>query len=259
MTYNPDAVRDAYNRRAEVEDQAEKEPSLRTELPREFIKKYLRLSDVVLDAGGGAGINATMMAQRCQKVTLLDISPRILELAARNIEEAGLREKIELVEGDITDLGQFEDGQFSFVACVGDSISYALDQAPKAIDELVRVAGPEATLVLGCDSKFGFVRLYLKQGLLDEAIRIYGTSHAYCGMGPKTRLYTVDEMRGLLESAGCHVLEVASTPTFTDTFDKGIYAEPEQWEKLKALELQVCTRPELLGMGEHLLFIARKL
>ncbi|HUV92407.1 MAG TPA: hypothetical protein VMV80_04920 [Anaerolineales bacterium] len=31
-------------------------PSLRTEIPREFIKKYLKASDVVLDAGGGMGI-----------------------------------------------------------------------------------------------------------------------------------------------------------------------------------------------------------
>jgi ubiquinone/menaquinone biosynthesis C-methylase UbiE len=35
------------------------------------------VSDVVLDVGGGTGINAIMMAQRCKKVTLVDISTRI--------------------------------------------------------------------------------------------------------------------------------------------------------------------------------------
>jgi len=44
------------------------------------------VSDVVLDVGGGTGINTIMMAQRCKKVTLVDISTRILELAALNIE-----------------------------------------------------------------------------------------------------------------------------------------------------------------------------
>ncbi len=259
MPYDPKAVREAYDDVAEEEDRAEKEPSLRTEIPREFIKKYLQASDVVLDAGGGTGINAIMMAQRCKKVTLVDISPRILELAAINIRNAGLTETIDLVEGDIANLERFGDGEFSFVVCVGDSISYVLDKRVQAIQELVRVAQEGAFLVIGCDSKYGFMRLHLREGLLDEAIAIHGTSECKYGMGPRTHLYTVDEMTELLKNAGCEILEVASTPTFTDTIDKSMFSsDQEKWEKLKALELEVCTTPELLGMGHHLLFVARK-
>jgi ubiquinone/menaquinone biosynthesis C-methylase UbiE len=259
MPYDPESVREAYDSVAEEEDRAEKGPSLRTEIPREFIKKYLRASDVVLDAGGGTGINAIMMAQRCKKVTLVDISPRILELAAMNIENAGLTEKIDLVKGDIVNLERFEDGQFSFAVCVGDSISYVLDKRFQAIRELVRVVREGSYLVIGCDSKYGFMRLHLGEGLLDEAIAIHRTSECRCGMGPMTHLYTVDEMTELLRNVGCEILEVASTPTFTDTLDKSMYSsDQEKWEKLKALELEVCTTPELLGMGHHLLFVAQK-
>ena len=56
MPYDPKAVREAYDHVAEEEDRAEKELSLRTEIPREFIKRYLQASDVVLDAGGGGYI-----------------------------------------------------------------------------------------------------------------------------------------------------------------------------------------------------------
>ena len=199
-----------------------------------------------------------MMAQRCKSVTLVDISPRVLELAARNIRDAGLTGAIDLVEGDITDLGQFGDGEFSCVICVGDSISYVLEKGPQAIRELVRVARKGSVLVISCDSRYGFVRLHLREGLLDEAISVYNTSECVDGMGAKTHLYTVDEMAELLEGAGCEVLEVASTPTFTDTIDKRMYYEEEKWRQLKALELEVCTVPELLGMGHHLLFVARK-
>lgn len=258
MAYSPEAIREAYDKVAEEEDRAEKKPSLRTEIPREFIKKYLKASDVVLDAGGGTGINAIMMAQRCKKVTLVDISPKVLDLAAINIKSAGMTEVIDLVEGDITDLEQFRDGEFSCVICVGDSVSYVLEKGHQAIQELVRVAEMGSILVIGCDSKYGFVRLHLREGLLDEAIRVYETSECYDGMGAKTRLYTIDEMTELLEEAGCEVLEVASTPTFTDTIDKSMYYEEEKWKKLKALELEVCAVPELLGMGHHLLFVAKK-
>ncbi len=66
-------------------------------------------------------------------------------------------------------------------------------------------------------------------------------------------------MTELLKNAGCEILEVASTPTFTDTIDKSMFSsDQEKWEKLKALELEVCTTLELLGMGHHLLFVARK-
>ena len=265
MSYNPQAIRKAYNQAAEEEDKAEKQPSLRTEIPREFIKRYLKASDVVLDAGGGTGINAIMMAQRCKKVTLLDITPRILELAAANIKDVGLAGEIDVIEGDITDLSRFDDGAFSFVVCVGDSISYVLDKRERAIDELVRVVRPNSILIIGCDSKYGFVGLHLRDNSLDKAIEIYETSECY-SVGARTHLYTIEELTTLLESAGCEILEIASTPTLADTIDKrAFFAELDEeafqskWKKLKALEMQLCTKPELLGVGLHLLFVARKI
>ena len=84
--------------------------------------------------------------------------------------------------------------------------------------------------------------------------------HATSATGPYLSLWARMShfRREMLEEAGCEVLEVASTPTFTDTIDKSPYYEAESWNKLKALELEVCTVPELLGMGHHLLFVARK-
>lgn len=93
MKYDSHIVREGYNKIAEREDRAEKGASFRIHIPREFIKKYLKKTDVVLDAGGGTGINAIMMAKRCQKVTLLDISPKLLELASVNIKSSNMTNK----------------------------------------------------------------------------------------------------------------------------------------------------------------------
>jgi ubiquinone/menaquinone biosynthesis C-methylase UbiE len=260
MAYSPKTIRKSYDAIAEEEDRQEKKASLRVELPREFIKNYIKKTDSVLDAGGGTGINAIMMARRCRKVTLLDISPRILDLARSNIQKAGLGKKVDVLEGDITNLKQFRNGEFSFVVCVGDSISYVLDKRFKALKELVRVAKKGAILVIGCDSKYGFMRYYLEKGNLSEAIKINKTGNTHCGMGPKTHVYSVGEMTLLLEKNGCKVLEVASTPTFSDTLPKQVKKKYMQngWQRLKKLEMEMCTKPELLGMGHHLLFIARK-
>lgn len=58
MTYNSEAVRDLFDEIAPQEDQLEKRPFLRNEIPRAFIRRYLKPPDVVLDAGGGTGLNA---------------------------------------------------------------------------------------------------------------------------------------------------------------------------------------------------------
>ncbi len=258
MRYNPKKVKTIYDEVANEEDTQEKNLTLRTEIPREFIKKYIKENDVVLDAGGGTGVNAIMMAKKSKHVTLIDISTEITNRAKENIKEAKLSNKINVLEGDICNLEQFKDKQFSFVVCVGDAISYVLDNRFKAIKELVRVAKKNSIIIIGCDSKYGFMRYYLKDGNLEEAIKINKNQETNCSMGPRTYTYTVDEMKQLLEKNGCKVLEVASTPTITDTVDRKQFYDPKKWAKLKKLEMEICTKPELLGVGNHLLFVARK-
>ncbi len=262
MVYNPEAVRKAYNEIAEQEDQFEKEFSLRNEIPREFVKKYLTASDVVLDAGGGAGINAIMMAQHCERVTLVDISPRLLELAVVNIQEKGLTEKIDVTEGDISNLEQLKDGAFTFVVCLGGALSYLLEKGQQAIQELVRVAGEGAFIIIGCDSKYGFVRWLLNEtepdNQLEIATEVYEASEYEAGEGTFARLYTVNELTTLLQSAGCEIIECGSTPILINSWEQSSYPKEKQQE-LKELELKFCTIPELLGTGHHLFCVARKL
>lgn len=258
MAYDPEQVIECYTRNAKIEDQAEKAPSLRTEIPRRYIQRNIKSDDVVLDAGGGTGINAMMMAKMGASVTLLDLTPRILELARENIDRSGTRDRIEFCQGDICDLRMFEDGQFSLVVCVGDSLSYVLEDGERAMSELVRVAQRGAYLVLGADSKYGFMRQRLSEGDIDGAWEILDTSETNCGMGPRTRLYTVSEMESMLASNDCRVVEAASTPSLAATVDVSPYIEAHRWEELVQLELQICSSPELLGVGEHLMFVAQK-
>lgn len=193
-------------------------------------------------------------------MTLVDLSPKILELAALNIREASLTEKIELREGDITHLGPLGEAQFDFVVCVGEALSHALEKGAQAVRELVRVARPGAVLIIGCDSRYGLMRHYLRydDDRLDDAAHMYATSEFLNNGQLKARLYTAAELTGLLKSAGCEILEVASTPTIINSLDEGRYRVEAKWKKLKALELSVCTVPELLGIGSHLLCVARK-
>ena len=53
--------------------------------------------------------------------------------------------------------------------------------------------------------------------------------------------------------------EAEKKPAFADTIDSNLYCDRGEWEKLKRLELEICTRPELLRVGLHLLFVAKKM
>jgi len=211
--------------------------------------------------GGGTAINAIAIAQVCRRVTLVDISPEILKRAAVNIRQAGLAGKIDLIEGDAADLTRFNDEAFSFVVCVGGALSYVLENGPKTIREMARVSQKGAYLVLGCDSRTGFVRWLLQEAQsenqLDAAIQAYETSRYEAGEGAFSRLYTPAELTRLVTEAGCEVVEMGSTPTLLNSWNQMGYP-PEKREKLLALELKFCTSPELLGVGHHLFCVARK-
>jgi len=117
----------------------------------------------------------------------------------------------------------------SNVACLGGPLSYVREQSPWAIRELVRVARKGAALILGCDSKHGFVRWLLRvhseghlqgEDRLDKAIAVYEACEYEAGEGACAHLYTATELTKLLEEAGCDVLELASTPTLMDSWDQ---------------------------------------
>jgi hypothetical protein len=61
----------------------------------------------------------------------------------------------------------------------------------------------------------------------------------------------------MLTDAGCEILELASTPVLVDSWDQS-HCPRSQRKELLALELELCTVPELLGTGHHLFCVARK-
>lgn len=111
--YNPFAIKKSYDEIADFEDEAEKKGSFRVLIPRYLIKKYITRDDIYDSLG--------------KTVTLVDLTPSVLNRTKTNIVLKGLTDKIQVVEGDITDLVMFQDATFSFVICVGAALSYVLD------------------------------------------------------------------------------------------------------------------------------------
>lgn len=97
----------------------------------------------VLDVATGTGNAALAAARRGARVTGLDLTPELLEIAQRRAAEEGL--EVELLQGDAEAL-PFEDGSFDRVTSVFGAM-FAPDQACAAA-ELLRVCKPGGTVVV---------------------------------------------------------------------------------------------------------------
>lgn len=98
----------------------------------------------VLDvaAGTGAVTERLVLAHRC-RVTAIDQSPEMLAAARRRLEEAGLAQRVTLVQGEAERL-PFADAAFD-----GLTVTYLLryvDDPRATLAELARVLRPGATL-----------------------------------------------------------------------------------------------------------------
>jgi SAM-dependent methyltransferase len=98
-----------------------------------------------LDCGCGPGYHAMRLARRGYRVRAVDFSESILELAARNVAAAGLKDRIELGREDLLALS-FSDASFSYVLCWG--VLMHIPDVSGAVAELSRALAPGGTLVV---------------------------------------------------------------------------------------------------------------
>ena len=147
----------------------------------------------ILDAGAGGGDMAMAFARAGWTVAALDVNPQVLRVAR---ETTAPEPRVEVVGGDVRAL-PFDDGAFDVAHC--SLLLHHLDPggAVDALRELARVA------------RHGVVVNDLRRGLVPLAATWLGASvlggsrvTRIDGIASARRAYTVDELDGLLATAG---------------------------------------------------------
>jgi S-adenosylmethionine-dependent methyltransferase len=242
-----------------------------------FLEKYLPPTGLVLDAGGGPGRYTIQLAKKGYDVVLLDLSPKCLELAKKQIKRAGVRNNVkQVVESSITDLSMFSGEQFDAVLCLGPfSHLIEKEQKEKAASEITRVAKKSAPLFISVISLYGVFRTILQRlqnELLDpthEELFKKGIHRAHPAphKGGKgfaqvdAFFYHPIEIKNLFESKGIKTLEMATCEGLSSHLmgpTNNLHKDKKKWAKWISIILQTCTDPILLGMGEHFLYICQK-
>lgn len=104
------------------------------------LASHVREGQRVLDLGCGPGALALRAAQRGARVKAIDVAPEMLEIAGERLREAGLADRVELVEMGVAELDR-EPGESADVVMSGlclselgeDELRYTLAHAARIL------------------------------------------------------------------------------------------------------------------------------
>jgi 2-polyprenyl-3-methyl-5-hydroxy-6-metoxy-1,4-benzoquinol methylase len=241
-----------------------------------FLDKYLPRSGLILDAGGGPGRYSMELAKKGYDVVLLDISPKCLEIAKREIRSSDVEDKIrQVLEGSIVDLARFHDKSFDAVVCLGP-LSHLINRADreKALNEILRVAKKNAPVFVSVINRCGVYRTVLQELpelLTDPSHKETFTKgihrahylHPREPHGGFTNAYFFrpTELKELFETRGVETLEMVTCEGLSSHLQEAtnlVYGDKQKWRRWLKLIYQTCNDPAIVGMGEHLLYVGRK-
>jgi len=241
----------------------------------EFIERYVRLGDIVLDAGCGPGRFTAASAQLGAAVTALDLSERQLDLAREKIGEAHLLERVDaFVQADISDLSMLPDSHFDVVICYGGALSYVCEQRHQAASELVRVVRPEGVLLVSVMSRYDNIANLVRRPTLTvlkdpEEWNVWQVADVGDNPGfpsprvrmqhPSMHMFTSEELRNLLPD--CSVLELAGSNVTTfegSVAINKVFDDAQAWSTAISLERLMNTKDGLTDSGSHIIMAARR-
>ena len=153
----------------------------------------------LLELGCGMGLDTVEFVRHGAEVTAIDVAPRALELAQKNLRYNGLHARLEL--GDAEEL-RFGDDSFDLV--IGRGILMFTPDDGKVVEEILRVLKPGGWSQILLHNR---VSWYVLLG------KISGTKLVHEDRNPPiNRLYTVRKARKMLRSFSSHQIRFDRAP-----------------------------------------------
>jgi SAM-dependent methyltransferase len=234
-----------------------------------YLTEFISSGDRVLEIGAGAGRFTVELAKLGARVVTTDISLGQLDLNATHVAEAGLEPQIEARElADVLDLSTYPDGSFDVVICVGGPLSYVMDGADDALDELLRVTKPSGHVFLGVMSLHGSLHAFLnvediEEYGIEETQMILDTGDLpthHSSMGMPVHLFSWENLRSLIGRHPCDLV-IASAANFlsigNDEVCERWLQDQAMWDRFLAWEVHCCAQPGAIDGGTHIIAVVR--
>ena len=238
------------------------EGRLRTDLAFANLEDFLPLqakeSLCALDVGCGTGAAGVRLARLGMRVTLLDSSQDMLEIAKRAAREAGVTEKIALEHGDAVQLASlFHAGSFDVILCY-NVLEYVEDPGAVLRGAARALRDSSAILSVLVRNQAGEVlKAAIQAGDLAAAennlTAEWGQESLY---GGRVRLFPSDSLQAMLKAASLAVIAERGVRVLADYLPSRISRSAE-YARILSLERKLSGRPEYAAVARYTQCFAR--
>lgn len=240
-----------------------------------YIKKYLPLNGEILDNGAGPGKYSMQLASEGYKVTLTDLTPRLVEVAKNKAHELKIEQNFNgFHAADARDLTLLKDEQFDATLMLGP-LYHLQEEADriKAVKELYRVTKMGGIIFVAFMPRIRHVLTSLlypenwkpnnQMDNIEQFSQNGCFNHEDEGRFTGAYYFNIEEIKPFMEAQGFESLELIGSNIGTllnsDNWrywrDKG----ESEFEKVIKILTKKANDPNVLGISSHLLYIGRKM
>ncbi|CAM3990068.1 class I SAM-dependent methyltransferase [Mesobacillus zeae] len=239
-----------------------------------YIQRYLPEAGRVLDNGAGPGKYSMELAKAGYKVTLTDLTPKLVGFAEEKAIELGLEGQFNgFYAADARDLTMLEDEQFDAALMLGPMYHLQDEQGRvQAMKELYRVTKKNGLVFVAFMPRIRHILTSLispdnwkPNNKMDT---INGFSQSGCfnhedeGRFTGAYYFEVEDIRPFMEIQGFESLELigsnAGSVLNNESWNYWRQKGEEELGKVIDLIKEKATDPYILGISSHLLYIGRK-
>ena len=276
LSYDPSFPREHYDRVADEEwlrMTRTRRGQLSFLVHMDVLRQYLNSNMRVLEIGAGAGIFTKELVHMVRQLVVSDISEVQLSLNKQHMQELDVLDSVhEYRVMDLVNLGDLGSDSFDAVVCIGGPLSYLLEKAPVALQQIVQVLKPGGVAVLGVMSLIntvvrfmGFVRSEKEAIGIDNMRWMLETGHQDREHNPSTehycRMMTSFDVDELLRNVEVDVVErrapgllgMAGEDALNEVFE-----DAELWDLVVEREIAWSKYPGTLDLGDNILYVIRK-
>jgi len=225
---------------------------------KEYIEKYLKENDKILEVGAGTGRYSLYYAGKGYDVTSIEFVQHNLDILKSKITE---KMKIDAQQGDAVDLSRFEDNTFDVTLVLGPLYHLSKDEEiRKAISEAVRVTKKDGVVMFAYLTSDGVFADWGVDHLLDGYPNDFDESFKLTRYPEGIfEPFYISEFKEIMSKFNIEYLHNVATDGIARMIkDKINNLSEEEFKVWTKYQLSVCEREDLQGYSCHMLYICKK-